>query len=71
MPLCKNKTCRKQASFGLEMKKPLYCKTHKEDNMKMVRGTFCKHEECNSRASFGLKKNRPQYCSKHKLEGDV
>lgn len=46
MPKCKNTECQKCASYGLELKKPLYCTTHKEQNMFIVTTQLCQGENC-------------------------
>ena len=56
MPKCKflendDSCCKKQATYGIPGKLVEYCKIHKKNNMKYIRGKhFCK---CGITPSFG------------------
>jgi hypothetical protein len=52
--------------------KPLYCNTHRLDNMVFVTNTQCIYDGCLLRASFNYQgKNNRLYCSIHRLDGMV
>jgi hypothetical protein len=61
---CIEKDCTVLASFGTELKNPLYCYEHKKTEMKNVEKEKC--EDCDTKASFGLVKHKPTHCSLHK-----
>ena len=63
MPKCKNTECQKRASYGLELKKPLYCTTHKEQNMFIVTTQLCQGENCKKYPHFS--KSRISRCRFH------
>ena len=69
MPKCKNTACQKQASYGLEFKKPLYCTTHKEENMFIVTTHLCKGEDCKKYPHYNFQgESKGIYCIAHKKD---
>lgn len=65
--LCKHPDCRKGASFGLILGKPLFCKEHKTALMAGVRRQYrgtC--EECNKQPTFGIRGGERTHCATHK-----
>ena len=63
---CKFDGCKKQPSYNYYRgDKPIFCKTHKKDNMINVKAKLC--ESCSVQAFFP--KGSPRFCAKHKLEG--
>lgn len=63
---CRNDNCTKQASFGYEDKKPLFCKDHKETDMYDVKNMKCKYPNCTISPAFGYEEQKPEYCKNHK-----
>ena len=47
--------CDKIPSYNIDGLKPLYCNTHKLENMINVRQACCKDPSCNKQASFNYK----------------
>ena len=65
--ICENPNCRKRASFGLIVGKPLFCKEHKTALMVGVRRQYRgKCEECNTVPVFGIEGGKRTHCAKHK-----
>ena len=62
---CGDPECNKQASFGSEPKKPLFCFEHKRDEMVNVCNKMCEHEGCMKTPKFGLIEKRPTHCKEH------
>ena len=69
MPKCKNTECQKRASYGLELKKPLYCTTHKEQNMFIVTTQLCQGENCKKYPHYNIQgESKGIYCIAHKKD---
>ena len=67
--ICENPNCRKGASFGLIVGKPLFCKEHKTAVMLDVKRHYRKKcEQCNTIPSFGITGSKPTHCAKHKTD---
>lgn len=64
---CRAEGCPKQAIYGIEQYKSLYCLEHKFNGMINVMSKRCEYSGCMSRPSYGNKGERPIFCSKHKL----
>ena len=57
--------CTKNASFGNDIGKRIYCKRHKKDGMKNTSGYPC--DTCGERAYYGYSKEDEEfYCLTHK-----
>ncbi len=58
--------CKKNATFGLEKGRPLFCKVHKPNDTYIdVISKKCIHENCGQNASYGKKDGIREYCYKH------
>lgn len=64
---CKEKSCKKQLSYGLPGEPSQYCATHKKDGM-LNKRLRCLHVGCETHPSFGYKGQNAQYCVNHKLK---
>ncbi|CAH6419862.1 Hypothetical protein HVR_LOCUS944 [uncultured virus] len=62
---CRAQGCTKQATYGFEINKSLYCRIHKEDGMINVKNKRCEQEGCMTESSFGYEGEKAQYCGKH------
>jgi len=69
MGICNFDKCSTRASFGIkETKKPLRCKSHKEDYVDIVNNNICIYENCGTRAGYNYKNiKKGSYCVEHKL----
>lgn len=71
--MCIQAGCKTRARFNFSgEKKPLYCGTHKLQNMMNISTKKCEHDGCMVRAQFnvpGLKSGI--YCFEHKLDGMI
>ena len=67
---CVFENCNKQPSFNYESETtPIYCSSHKLENMICLFSKKCIFENCKTRPSFNYKENiKPIYCLEHKLE---
>lgn len=65
---CAYENCDKHPTFNyIGEKKPLYCATHKEDDMVDVYTKLCLFEDCRTKASFNYEGMlEGKYCRKHK-----
>ena len=65
-------SCEKWAMYNYETEtKPIYCKTHKVDNMINLANinNLCKYENCKYYALYNLEnEDKPLYCKFHKIE---
>lgn len=69
---CKEKGKKKCASFGNIGEKPMYCSTHKQENMVCLSRALCKCEEEPKQAYFNYSdKTKPEYCETCKLDGMI
>lgn len=57
--------CNKEASFGNEWKKPLFCKSHSTDSMYNVLKKTCDFHGCRKRPSYGFDGYNPIRCKEH------
>ncbi len=67
--ICIGEGCNKISSYGLKLKKPLYCKKCSSSDMFDVRSKRCNGEGCNKIPSYGLEKNKESHCKKCSLFG--
>jgi hypothetical protein len=67
---CRYDGCKSYPSFNFEDKKtPIFCATHRLDQMIDIVNKKCIHEGCKNRASFNVEAEKTaKFCSKHKLE---
>ena len=64
--------CETEAIYGIESKKPLFCKAHKKDEMKYVKGTISCFCGKSINPIYGLKTDKiAGYCAKCKLENMI
>ena len=63
---CSYPGCKKQRSFGIDPKKPLYCGKHKLPGM-MSGKARCTAEGCQTHPSWGF--SAPERCADHKMDG--
>jgi hypothetical protein len=63
---CRYPDCKSRPTFGVDVGKPLFCKSHKHDDMKDVVHGSCKHPGCKTRANFGYTWMHPICCKAHK-----
>ena len=68
---CKGDNCNVKPSYGLEKNKPMYCTTHKLENMWQVCTKICLEENCKITAGYGIDKNKPLNCFLHKKENQI
>lgn len=60
--------CEQRAQFNIKGESPMYCETHKTENMCNTRYRLCDVKECQLAGSFGYKdqpKNDPLFCYNH------
>ena len=62
MPKCMNNQCNIKSSYGIEFKKPIFCSSHKLENMFLVTAKLCQGENC---------KKYPHYNFKGETKGDL
>lgn len=58
---CRHQGCQKQASFGFEYTKSLYCSAHKLNGMVDVKSKKCKHSNCKTQRVFGYEGDDVQF----------
>lgn len=68
---CRYVACKKQACYGYEKEKSLYCKDHREKGMIDVKHEKCHFPSCDTRGSFSMKGTKYVVCKKHREEGMV
>lgn len=61
----------KQAHYGVEYKKPIYCKSHKSNDMFDVVSRRCIEADCDKIPSYGFEYKKPIYCKSHKSDNMV
>jgi len=63
---CKHDGCDKRSTYGFIIMKPLYCATHKKDDMIDVKYKPCMYPGCDTAPSYGFLGKEPISCFKHK-----
>jgi hypothetical protein len=68
--ICKQESCQKRASYGVEIKKAEYCATHKPSTAFNV-FLKCLFSSCFKTSNFGLPGGKPTACKEHKSKDMV
>jgi hypothetical protein len=69
---CFEKKCNITPSYNIKGGQPLYCVTHKKENMVDVKSRKCYHEGCNTQPYYNIEGNtQGLYCVLHKKEGMI
>ena len=71
MVICKNENCNTRALYGIEWKKPLYCRTHNVKEMNNVINERCKNDSCKKIPNYNYENLKALYCKEHKLDGMI
>ena len=67
MVICEFLECKKGASFGLILKKPIYCSIHKTADMIDVIHKTCEFPGCKTRPNYNISSEKiALYCASHK-----
>lgn len=69
--LCQFENCKKQANYGTEEEKKIFCREHKTDDTKNMYLMKCLFDGCKKRAVYGNEVKKNMYCKDHKTEDTV
>jgi len=69
--LCQFENCKKQANYGTEVEKKIFCREHKTDDTKNMYLMKCLFDGCKKRAVYGNSVKKNMYCKDHKTEDTV
>jgi len=69
--LCQFENCKKQANYGTEEEKKIFCREHKTNYMKNMYLMKCLFDGCKKRAVYGNSVKKNMYCKDHKTEDTV
>ncbi|CAM9402508.1 unnamed protein product, partial [Choristocarpus tenellus] len=65
--ICEHHGCTTQASYGLAgTQRPIFCSTHKEEDMVGLKNRPCMYPGCDVRPHYGREGCRAEYCANHK-----
>lgn len=63
---CRHDGCDKRSTYGYIIMKPLYCTTHKKEDMIDVKYKPCRHPGCDTSPSYGILGGEAVSCFYHK-----
>lgn len=69
--LCQFENCKKQANYGREKEKKIFCRQHKTDDTKNMSAKMCEFESCKKQPGYGFVGTPAKFCVSHKLDGMV
>jgi hypothetical protein len=70
--LCQFENCKKQANYGTDAEKKIFCREHKTDETRNMSTKICKFESCKKQPVFNLfEEKKGLFCNNHKLDGMV
>jgi len=69
--LCQFENCKKQANYGTEGEKKIFCREHKTVYMKNMSAKMCEFECCKKQPGYGFIGTPAKFCVSHKLDGMV
>jgi EsV-1-7 cysteine-rich motif len=69
--MCFQEGCNKHPNYNKQGGKPLYCVTHKLENMIDVKNKKCIYQGCLKQPAFAIEGDKALYCAIHKLENMV